>query len=104
MSCVVMYVGYQNYSKCIGFSDEEKEQLKSKGIKKVELVGYGSSDYVPLTNGPVRVDDLKSRKSDPVVEESDSGAFLFIILAVIIICIIIYLCFSGKSRYRSKRY
>lgn len=93
MSHVIMYVGYHTYSKCPGFSEEEKNHLKSKGIKYIELVSYSSATYKVL-NKEISVDDLKHRHEHH--EEEDDNTFMYAVLFVIIIIVILWICLSRK--------
>ena len=101
-----IFVNYSSHNAFPGFSDAEKNQLKSLGIERVTLNGYKENgrEYVELMDGPIEVDDIKSRVSvieTPISKAPGFGDTGLIILVIILVLVGLFFAwrFWQNQRY-----
>lgn len=102
MSYPIMFLACSEYHSCPGFSDEEKKELKSKGIQRVELIGYrqGCTDYTNLIDESVAVDDLKTRGTggETITSTFNGNGCLALVVIGLIIIFLVILFFCRRNR------
>lgn len=85
-----VFVNYSSHNAFPGFSDAEKQQLKSLGIESLYLNGYmeNGREYVELVEGSVGVDDTKSRVSVVETSTNSNDSYSGVIIIVIILILV----------------
>ena len=107
-SLASIFVNYSSHNAFPGFSDAEKQQLKSLGIERVNLNGYmeNGREYIELVDGPIVVDKTKSRVSvveTPTLQGNGFGDTGLIILIIILILVGLFFAWRFWQDRRSDR-
>ncbi len=85
-------------SKVKGFTNGDKAQLKSFGIKRVQLISVSITGKHQVVSPFIPVEELPSGKTHKTHNSGGNGGVILIIVIIIIALVIIYFLFSQSGR------